>query len=206
MLLIFDIDGTIFEGHRATVPAVQEAFASAGLVAPLDDEVVQCIGTSSVDYETWLRSKCDGVDADTVLAEANRLEVHHVGATASLYAGALDMLQQFKDDGHFIATATNAPKDYFDAVLDGHGLRPLIDLPLCKGDGFGGKRAMVARAMKKCPDRPAVVIGDRRDDVEAAHANGAIAIGTAYGYGADGELDAADAVVYALGMIPRELP
>jgi phosphoglycolate phosphatase len=206
MLLIFDIDGTLFEGHRASVTAVREAFASVGLPPPFDHEVVQCIGTSAVDYETWFRAQCNGVDADALLVEANRLEVHHVRATASLYDGALEMVRQFKGAGHFIATATNAPRDYFDAVLDGHGLRPLIDLPLCKGDGFASKRAMVATAMKKCGDRPAVVIGDRRDDVDAAHANGAIAIGTAYGYGGEGELAEADAIVRALGMIPSVLP
>jgi len=208
MLLIFDIDGTLFEGHRATVPAVWEAFVQFGLATPDEGEIVRSIGTSMYDYEGWLAERCREADADfgAVLQEANRRELLHVRETASLYDGALEMLRAFKDDGHFLATATNAPRDYFDAVLDGHELRGVFDLPLCKGDGFGGKTAMIARAMASCPDRPTVVIGDRRDDVEAAHANGAMAIGAAYGYGADGELDAADAVLLSLARLPLMLP
>lgn len=206
MLLIFDIDGTLFKGHRATVPAVQEAFEKFHLIPPFKDEIVRSIGTSMFDYELWLAERCGDMDSDKVLEEANRLELYHVRETASLYDGALDILQGFKDAGHFIATCTNAPRDYFDAVLDGHGLRPFIDLPMCKGDGRGGKSAMVKRAMAACADRPAVVIGDRKDDVDAAHANGALAIGTAYGYGADGELGEADTIIHSLARLPIVLP
>ncbi len=185
---------------------MQEAFKQFGLPPALDEEIIRLIGTSMHDYETWLAEQCRGVDAAAVLAEANRLELEHVRTSATLYPCALEVLAELKEAGHFIATATNAPRDYFDAVLDGHGLRPFIDLPLCKGDGFANKRVMVATAMKKCPDRPAVVIGDRRDDVEAAHANGATAIGTAYGYGADGELEAADTIIRSLAKLPFVLP
>jgi phosphoglycolate phosphatase-like HAD superfamily hydrolase len=188
------------------VPAVQEAFAQFGLTPASEDEIVRSIGTSMYDYEAWLKAQCVEVDADAVLETTNRLELEHVKMSASLYAGALPILETFKAAGHFIATATNAPKDYFDAVLDEHGLRPLIDLPLCKGDGFASKTVMVMRAMSTCPDRPAVVIGDRRDDVDAAHANGAMAIGAEYGYGADGELEEADARILSLARLPLVLP
>ncbi len=206
MLLIFDIDGTLFEGHRATVPAVREAFEKFGLAPPFDHEIVRLIGTSMHDYERWLAEQCREVDPEIVLTETNRLELAHVRKSAAPYPGALDVLAELKAAGHYLATATNAPRDYFDAVLDGHGLRAFIDLPLCKGDGFASKRAMVATAMKKCPDRPAVVIGDRRDDVEAAHANGAMAIGAAYGYGGDGELEAADTTILSITRLPIVLP
>ena len=42
---------------------------------------------------------------------------------------------------------------------------------------------------------PGLVIGDRWDDIEAAHANGLPAIGAAWGYAASGELDEADIVI-----------
>lgn len=206
LLLIFDIDGTLFQGHRATVPAVREAFEQFGLARPSEDEIVRSIGTSMYDYHSWLAERCGEVDAEALIAEADRLELIHIRESAVLYPGALEMLGELKDGGHFIATATYAPRDYFDAVLDAHGLRTYVDLPLCKGDGFTSKTAMVAHAMVKFPERPAVVIGDRRDDVEAAHANGAYAIGAAYGYGADGELDEADAVIHSLASLTSVLP
>ena len=37
------------------------------------------------------------------------------------------------------------------------------------------------------------MVGDRHHDVEAAHANGVMAIGVRWGFGPDGELEAAGA-------------
>jgi phosphoglycolate phosphatase len=152
-----------------------------------------------------LQARCVGVDPVTVIADTNRRELHHVHASASLYPGALELLHAIRNEGHVIATATNAPRDYFDAVLDGHGLRALVDVPMCLGDGFADKSAMVARAIQESESRPAVVIGDRQDDIVAAHANGAFAIGARYGYGADGELADADAVIESLADLPAAL-
>ena len=207
MLLIFDLDGTLFEGHGVTIPAVERAFAEFGLAPPSVEDIMRPIGTSAFDYETELKALCDGVDGDAVLAAVARLELELIrGEESALYEGALDLLTQLKDEGHFIATSTNAPSDYFHAILDTHALRPLIDFPYCKGDGHGSKSAMVATAMKKCAERPAVVVGDRRDDVDAAHTNGALAIGAAYGYGAEGELEEADATILTLASLPYFLP
>jgi phosphoglycolate phosphatase-like HAD superfamily hydrolase len=47
--------------------------------------------------------------------------------------------------------------------------------------------------MDTIPLRPAIVIGDRLGDIEAAKANGAYAIAADYGYGDQAELDGADA-------------
>ncbi len=52
-----------------------------------------------------------------------------------------------------------------------------------------------------------MVIGDRADDVEAAAANGLLAVGC--GYGRDGELDGADGVAASpaqiVGLVDRLL-
>jgi len=47
------------------------------------------------------------------------------------------------------------------------------------------------------------MIGDRHDDVLAAHANGALAIATCYGFGAHEELEDADARVNVVTEIPE---
>ena len=37
-LLIFDLDGTLFQAHKVTVPATQRSFQDQGLPAPPADE------------------------------------------------------------------------------------------------------------------------------------------------------------------------
>jgi phosphoglycolate phosphatase len=202
MLLIFDIDGTLFDGAHATISAVQQTFKQFGLVPPSKDEVTRRIGSTVLEYHAWLTEWCGEADPETVLQEADRLELVYLSPVHSRpYPGAMRLLRDMRKEGHVIATSTNVARNYFDAVMYQHDLREYIDIPLCGDDGFTNKVAMVAHAMKQCTERPAVVIGDRRDDVESAHANGAVAIGAEYGYGVSGELDDADNVIHSIAEL-----
>ena len=49
---------------------------------------------------------------------------------------------------------------------------------------------MIAR--EKIHPQTAVMVGDRHHDIDAAHANGCLAIGVTYGYGSADELSHAD--------------
>jgi phosphoglycolate phosphatase-like HAD superfamily hydrolase len=61
---------------------------------------------------------------------------------------------------------------------------------------------MVRELVGRLESRPVIVIGDRGDDIQAAHQNGLWAIAAKYGYGAVEELEAADAVA----VCPSDLP
>jgi phosphoglycolate phosphatase-like HAD superfamily hydrolase len=50
-----------------------------------------------------------------------------------------------------------------------------------------------------------VVIGDREDDIRAAHDNGLKGVGASYGYGRDGELAEADALASSASELPTAL-
>jgi phosphoglycolate phosphatase len=61
---------------------------------------------------------------------------------------------------------------------------------------------MVADLLGKLDARPALVVGDRQDDVVAAHANGLQAVAARYGYGTLAELAEADATAFSAGELP----
>ena len=61
---------------------------------------------------------------------------------------------------------------------------------------------MAKEILDAIPDRPAAVIGDRSDDVEAALENGIISIGAGYGFGGMEELGDAHAVAESAADLP----
>ncbi|KPK57964.1 MAG: hypothetical protein AMK73_09595, partial [Planctomycetes bacterium SM23_32] len=93
-----------------------------------------------------------------------------------------------------MAVCTNGPGPYVEAVLDGFGLRPFFDLVRRIESADDEKAGMVADVLRRLPARPAIMIGDRRDDVAAAHANGLLVVAVTYGVGKRGELTEADAL------------
>ena len=88
-------------------------------------------------------------------------------------------------------------------VLDAHDVRDFFSVVRIRGSSGKTKTAMVGEIMAAIEARPAVLVGDRHDDVEAAHAHGAFAVGAGYGFGGPDELSDADVVVGSAAEIPE---
>ena len=75
-----------------------------------------------------------------------------------------------------------------------------------QGSAHSEKATMIAQALRdfSCAAHDAVMIGDRRFDIEGAHANHVRAIGVSWGFGSIAELRAAQADVIA--DEPAQLP
>lgn len=202
-LVIFDIDGTLFQAGRVTAPAIQKSFREHGLAAPSAEAISLWYGKPVEAYHAWLASLCPANLVDRIVADTDRYELEFIASDGRLYPGAMEVLAALRSHGFVLATSSNAPQDYFDAVVDTQGLRPCFDLLLCRGTRFANKPAIVAEILQRIPARPAIVVGDRSDDVESAHAHGAMAIAAGYGFGSRDELRGADAFVNTVGEIPQ---
>ena len=194
-LVIFDIDGTLLQSHLITVPAIQETFADFGLALPPVDDIQATFGLPVEEYEAWMASHASPEQAHELVEVTNRRELELIGEAGQLYPGVLDTLAALRDAGHALATCSNGSVPYVDEALDAHGLRPFFQVCRCIGQGYDGKTAMVRDIMEHLAARPAVVVGDREGDIRGAHANGALAIAAAYGFGPPEELEDADASV-----------
>jgi len=197
-LIIFDIDGTLFETDRVTVPAVQRTFAAYGLPVPEEAAICATFGRPVEEYLAWLASLCSPSQADEIVAATNRLELELVGEEGRLYAGTLDVLETLKGLGHVLAICSNGPDDYVDAFLDAHDVRRFFDIIRTRGTKYDGKIDMISEILALTPARPAVVVGDRADDIEAAHANAALGVAACYGFGVPEEWEKADARIMRL--------
>jgi phosphoglycolate phosphatase len=201
-LAIFDLDGTLFRADIVTVPAVQGAFKAHGLPAPSEDAIRSFIGRTTPELRAWLNSLAGPALGARVAEEADRREVALVTEAGELYAGVPEVLRTLRAQAVALAICTNGPRHYVDAVVDGYGLRPFFDaIRHLQADG-DTKASMIRELLDRLAARPAVMVGDRPIDVDAAHANGLPAIGVTYGMCHADELSAADALAHA----PCELP
>ena len=79
-----------------------------------------------------------------------------------------------------------------DTFLDAHRLRPLFHGVRARGARPEGKPVMVGELLAELGGGPGAVIGDRADDLRAAHENHLTAVAAAYGFGAPEEHQNAD--------------
>ena len=202
-ILIFDLDGTLFRTETVTVPAVREAFAAHGLVPPPDQEICALIGSPSEDYRRWLAGRCPIDLAEHVERMAIERELALIPGAGELYGGIPEALAALRAEVATLAICSNGPAEYVQAVLDGCSIAELFDVIRCRRDDDADKSQMLHDLLGDWMSHPrgpgaggpGLVIGDRWDDIEAAHANDLPAIGAAWGYASAGELDEADIVI-----------
>jgi phosphoglycolate phosphatase len=201
-LAIFDLDGTLFRADEATVPAVQRSFAAAGLTAPAEVVIRRFIGTPTPEFHRWLVETCPAGVGALVAESVDRIEIEVVRERGVLYEGVEEALGVLRDSGARLAICTNGLKPYVDAVIERCRLDRFFGLVRHLQPGDRDKVQMVADVLTRLPERPAVVVGDRSDDVRAAHENGLPAIGISYGMGGPADVRGAD----ALAAAPADLP
>ncbi|MHC4804572.1 MAG: HAD family hydrolase [Planctomycetota bacterium] len=173
------------------MPAAREAFETHGLTPPDDAEICSFIGRTSAAYNAWLRTLCP---PEKLIGERGRL-----------YPGVPEALAELRAAAPKLAVCSNGSGRYVEAVLAAHGIDAFFDVVRYRRPDDTSKPQMAGELLGRLRDdlrQPGVVIGDRHDDVESARANGLLAVGCAYGYGADGELDGADAVAAGPAEIP----
>ena len=123
-----------------------------------------------------------------------------------VYDGIPALLSALKEKGYRLALATGKPWPYAERILAHFGLDVYFDAVFgAEFDGTRGKKAdLIAYALDTLGITPgdALMIGDRRFDVEGALAVGVTPLGVLWGYGDREELSAAGATL--LAATPRE--
>jgi len=204
-LIIFDLDGTLFRSDCATVPAVQQVLAAYGLQPPAEQEIVSYIGPLEDEFHRWVRSLCPSHLADEVLAAVLQREHELLSRSARLYDGIHQALTRLRPAIGAMALCTYASPRYAHEVLRSHAIADFFDMIRCREAPTDTKHQMIGEVLQRLAPRPAVVVGDRAVDIEAARAHGLTAVGVLYGYGSAEELAAADACVHTPSQLPELL-
>ena len=185
MLLIFDLDGTIFQAKPVVLRADWGLLRELG--APWIDESA-LFRNAGRGVDTLLRNILPA-DVDLAAARARYIEIvrEAILDIGELFPGVREALELLYAQGHALVVCSNSPEEYVKLVLEHTGISGLFARYL-SSEAYTSK----AEAIRELLGETAVVIGDTHGDVEAAHENGLPAIAAAYGYGNREMLAAAD--------------
>ncbi len=202
--MIFDLDGTLFQADRVTVAAARRCLATVDVAAPEESAITYFTGRPAEEWCDWLRALCPrNADASIIREAFDRMGLERVPTAGALFPGVREALAEVRGLGRTMAICTNGQRQYVERVMGSHGLEVYFDTVRYRKPGDGPKSSMVCELLAELGGGPAVVVGDRGDDIEAAHRNGIAAIAARYGYGSREELAPADAAAASAAEIPE---
>ena len=201
--LLFDLDGTLTDSAEGITKCCQYGLAKLGIDEPDLDKLRVFIGpplrASYMKYYGLTEAQAEQGVA------FYRERFTDIGIWENkVYPGMMDLLQALKSDGRRLGMATAKPEVFAKRIAERFGFNDYLeDVTGCSLDGKTDNKALVvAAALAKwnivTPEQKATIalIGDRREDVLAAHANGIPCIGVGFGFAAPGELQEAGAEHY----------
>ena len=190
--VLLDLDGTLTDPALGITNCIAYALTHLGVAAPPSQELHFAIGPPlRGSFATLLAT-----DDAQLIERAMVLYRERFADTGlfenTLYDGVPEVLAALKAQNHRLILATAKPHVYARRILDYFGI--LAPFDAIYGSELDGTRQhkgdllahLIAR--EKIDPQTAVMVGDRHHDIDAAHANGCLAIGVTYGYGSAEEL------------------
>ena len=201
--LLFDLDGTLTNSAEGITKCVQYGLHSLGLEEENLQKLEVFIGpplrASYMKYYGLTREEAEAAVA------AYRVRFEKVGWKENMaYPGIEELLQALHQQHYRLGICTGKPEYFAVPIARRFGLQPYLET--ITGSTLDGKmddKAQVVQlALKRwqltSPEAKArtLLIGDRREDVLAAHANGIACLGVGYGFGSQAELEEVGAEGY----------
>lgn len=193
--VLLDLDGTLTDPYEGITGSYRHALALAGYPVADDDDLRWAIGPEILTNLDRLGVPPSERDAVVAAYRERHLAVGLYQAV--LIPGLARLLTELDRAGLRLALATAKPESQGIATLQHFGLDQHFTV---MGGALEGRQASKAQIVADVLERleiqdrtRAVMVGDRRHDVEAAHENGLAAVGVGWGFAAEGELAAAGA-------------
>ena len=186
-LAIFDLDGTLVDSAPDIAAALNRLMARQHL-APFDlTEVTAMIGDGArALVEKAFALRAAPLEEAPIAAFLGDLEANSAALTRP-YPGMVPALETLAAQGWTLAICTNKPMAPTNALLNSLGLAHYFALVL-GGDSLSVRKPdprHVLAVLERLDMRPAraVMIGDHRNDIQAALGAGVRSIFAAWGYG-----------------------
>lgn len=190
--VLFDLDGTLVDSVPDIAVAVDRLLADLGRAPAGEARVRFWVGNGGrMLVRRALAGDVTGVpDDDPLLPRAMDIFFAHYnetnGAASRLYPGVAEALDAFAARGLPMATITNKPHRYIAPLYAQLGI--LHHFPvLVGGDTLAVKKPDPAPLLLACErlaiaPRDALMVGDSRNDIDAARAAGCPVVAVDYGY------------------------
>ena len=211
-LVILDLDGTLYSSTATTLGAVERAVGDLNerhgldFPRPSDELILSGVGLTRREFAATVFPELPEryhEEIDELVWHWERELVQN--GRGSLYPGAIDALESLSSDGHRLAVATNAGRGYMNHILDYFEIRRHFAEARCAGqEGTRDKADLIALILDELSvaGERAVMVGDRRSDIDAARRARTFAIGCTWGFGSTAELGGADRLIDRFDELP----
>lgn len=185
MILVFDFDGTIHNTEIAYKKAITESLLELGL--SIDDfDFKSFIGMGP--KEVWDIILKDDSDKDPYIKKNGDRIINYMIKDGELFEGATETLSYLKDK-YELYILSKCRRVYMDAAREKFGLDKYFSKYFVGEDyDYLYKYKILRKEIKG----DYIMIGDRKEDIEAGSKNNQKTIFAAYGYGNPKEGDQAD--------------
>lgn len=191
--VLFDLDGTLTRSEEGITGCARYALEKMGLSIPPDEDLRRFIGPPLYATFREYYGFSDAQSQQAVSYYRERYAVQGLYENA-VYPGIRSILNRLRKAGVWLGVSTGKPQGPTERILEHFGLSKFFDAVAGtkENDTDADKEQLIRQALPKKFER-AVMVGDRRFDVEGAKAVGLHSIGVVYGYGSRDELQAAGA-------------
>ena len=186
--VVFDLDGTLIDSAPDIADAINMVLAELGRTALTEDFVRELVGSGWARLLERVMTLTGGMPEEGIGSIEERFRVHYLPRStrlSSLYPGAVETIRALARDGVALGVCTNKRQAGADHVVRTFGLDTLF------GAVVGGDNGV----MKPDPAHiglvlgrlgvdsgDALMVGDSRADVDAAHGLGMPCVVVSYGY------------------------
>ncbi|MGH1420639.1 MAG: HAD-IA family hydrolase [Hyphomonas sp.] len=199
-LAIWDMDGTLVDSREIIHESMMQGFKACGLTPPTYDQSRRIVGLSL--HEACARLAPEDVAPETIDALVAGYRQAFIafrsrpGYVQPLYDGAMEILEQLRDENWLIAMATGKTRQGIRSVFASHPMEPFFDTIWCADDGPGKPHPfMVQQSMDALgvEAHQSLMIGDATFDILMGNAAGVKTLGVSWGFGTSDELAEAGA-------------
>lgn len=182
MILVFDFDGTIHNTEITYKKAITESLSELNLDIN-DFDFKSFIGMGPKDV--WDIILKDDSDKTSYIKKNGDRIIKYMKESGELYNGAIETLSYLKDK-YDLFILSKCRRVYMEAAREKFGLDSFFSKYFIGEDYDYLEKYKILRDEIK---EDYIIIGDRREDMEAGLKNNQRAIFAAYGYGSPSEAD-----------------
>lgn len=193
-LVLFDLDGTLTQSEFGIFSSVQYALEKFGIHETEAKNLRRFIGPPLyVSFSEFYG--LDGEDGELAVKYYRSVYEKDGYKEAPVYDGVKELLASLKEAGKTLMVVTSKPQEMAERVIEHVGVASYFDAIVGPGREMNSpsKKELITKALgiAGSDGSDAIMIGDRKFDIEGACGAGIDSIGVLYGYGSREELEAA---------------
>lgn len=194
--LFWDLDGTLTASAPGIINSVKYALESFGIHEEDESKLLLFVGPPLIESFQKFYGFSEEIAWKAQAKYRERFGEKGIFEN-SVFEGIKEVLKELKSAGKHLAVATAKPEIYMKPILDYFELREYFDFA-CGADVENGraKKEQVIDYLIKTQnlqqfqtEGKILMIGDRNNDIEGAHANGIPCCAVLWGYGSKEEFE-----------------